>query len=714
MVKRAPLKTWLHRVKRCRPTLLLAFCLASQLNGSETIRVAENLDAMVDRYLTDIARTDWRSHKERLERIRTPEDVAQQQAYVRTRLEQALGGFPEKTPLRAQVLGSLQRDGYRIEKLVFESLPRLYVTANVYVPTTRNPPFPAVLGTSGHNGDGKAAETYQRAWISMAKRGILVIAYDPPNQGERIEETTDGLQLRGSFGHTMVGIQCLITGSNIARYEVWDGIRAVDYLLTRGDVDPKRIAVTGNSGGGLQTTYLAALEPRLSAAAPGCYITSWERLWMELGPRDSEQNLVGFLEHGLDFSDFLIAAAPRPVRILSALQDFFPIKGARETFDEAKRIYSILGVPDRVDHFEFNDVHNWSQSSREAAYSWMQRWLLGETTATPESSLEIEEPSELNVTRTGQVTSSFDAETIRSLNLAEAERLRAEFKMPSPAELRSRVSQRIRLQPKRGVPESKQYGEAETPTYRIETVALSIEDGILVPAAVIVPKGGAARKPAVLYVQPKGRTADLKAGGDIEALIRAGHLVLAPDLPGWGETRGSMPTAKEPISGRFGLEYLTALRAMLVGKTLVGMRAGSLLRCFDYLQSRSDVDPERIAMLGKGHGGVVTLYAAAMEQRVSRVASEGAITSYMEIVRAEHHANVIQSVVPGAVRDFDLPDLMAAILPRPVWVVAPRSAVGEPMQVDEALREYDVPPSAVLARSSQTAFEEIYKDWISQ
>ncbi len=295
MVKRAPLKTWLHRVKRCRPTLLLAFCLASQLNGSETIRVAENLDAMVDRYLTDIARTDWRSHKERLERIRTPEDVAQQQAYVRTRLEQALGGFPEKTPLRAQVLGSLQRDGYRIEKLVFESLPRLYVTANVYVPTTRNPPFPAVLGTAGHDGDGKAAATYQRAWISMAKRGILVIAYDPPNQGERIEETTDGLQLRRSFGHTMVGIQCLLTGSNIARYEVWDGIRALDYLLTRSDVDPKRIAVTGNSGGGLQTTYLAALEPRLSAAAPGCYITSWERLWMELGPRaTASKTWLGF------------------------------------------------------------------------------------------------------------------------------------------------------------------------------------------------------------------------------------------------------------------------------------------------------------------------------------------------------------------------------------------------------------------------------------
>ncbi len=230
---------------------------------------------MVDRYLTDIARTDWRSHKERLERIRTPEDVAQQQAYVRTRLEQALGGFPEKTPLRAQVLGSLQRDGYRIEKLVFESLPRLYVTANVYVPTTRNPPFPAVLGTAGHDGDGKAAATYQRAWISMAKRGILVIAYDPPNQGERIEETTDGLQLRRSFGHTMVGIQCLLTGSNIARYEVWDG--------------------TGNSGGGLQTTYLAALEPRLSAAAPGCYITSWERLWMELGPRaTASKTWLGF------------------------------------------------------------------------------------------------------------------------------------------------------------------------------------------------------------------------------------------------------------------------------------------------------------------------------------------------------------------------------------------------------------------------------------
>ena len=134
----------------------------------------------------------------------------------------ALGEFPEtKTPLNPRITGTLDRGDYRVEKLVFESLPGFYVTANVYVPKTGKPPYPAVLGVAGHSTNGKASSTYQHGWIGMAKRGILVLAYDPPGQGERSEylDPSTG-KSRTGIGvpeHIMAGLQCLLTGGNIAR-----------------------------------------------------------------------------------------------------------------------------------------------------------------------------------------------------------------------------------------------------------------------------------------------------------------------------------------------------------------------------------------------------------------------------------------------------------------------------------------------------------------
>ncbi len=284
--------------------------LLAPLEAQEALNVTSGLRGMTDEYLTAIASKLWSRRAAEVAQIRTPDEVRRRQAYVREKIVAALGGWPEKTRLNARITGALERDGYRIEKLVYESLPGFHVTANVYTPSRGRPPFPAVVGVAGHSATGKAFPVYQRAWIGLVKRGILVIAIDPPGQGERYEywDSELGRSMAGgpTAEHSMAGIQCLLTGTNFARYETWDGIRAVDYLLTRGDVDPKRIGVAGNSGGGTQSAYLAAVEPRLAAAAPSCYITSWEKLWTKPGPQDAEQNFAGFLSDGLDFADFLI------------------------------------------------------------------------------------------------------------------------------------------------------------------------------------------------------------------------------------------------------------------------------------------------------------------------------------------------------------------------------------------------------------------------
>src|SRR5438034_5173116 len=233
-----------------KASLLFLACAAAYGQSTD---VTTGLQGMVDRYLGEIAKSQWQTRASRVAAIRTPEAVKERQAYIRKTLLEEIGGFPEKTPLHARITGRLDRDGYTVEKLVFESQPRFYVTANVFVPKTGGKPYPAVLGTAGHSVDGKATELYQRVWVSLARRGFVVLAYDPPGQGERLEyfDAATGkpaLPGGGTGEHTMAGMQCLLTGTNVARWFIWDGIPAFDYLLTRAHGDSQRIAVGGHYG----------------------------------------------------------------------------------------------------------------------------------------------------------------------------------------------------------------------------------------------------------------------------------------------------------------------------------------------------------------------------------------------------------------------------------------------------------------------------------
>ncbi|MFO7973040.1 MAG: acetylxylan esterase, partial [Candidatus Hydrogenedentota bacterium] len=193
---------------------------------------------------------------ERYEQIETPEDVAAYQKKLKTFFTEQLGGFPERTPLNARTVETLKRDGYRIEKIMFESRPGFYVTGLLHLPDTPGP-YPGVLVPCGHSANGKASEAYQIGSILMAKHGIAAFCFDPFGQGERYQILTDeGKPKHGTTTqHTLAGTGCILLGLNAATYEIWDGMRAIDYLQSREDIDPKRIGCAGNSGGGTQTAY---------------------------------------------------------------------------------------------------------------------------------------------------------------------------------------------------------------------------------------------------------------------------------------------------------------------------------------------------------------------------------------------------------------------------------------------------------------------------
>ncbi len=558
----------------------------------------------VDQYLTGIAEGQWKARAARVAALSTPAQVAERQKYIRAKMLEEIGGFPAKTPLNPRITGTLERTGYRVEKLIYESRPHFYVTANLYVPEGAGP-FPAVLGTAGHSDSGKAYPLYQRTWIGLAKRGFVVLAYDPPAQGERSEYA----DLRpGVPQHIMAGEQCLLAGSNIASYEIWDGIRAVDYLLTRKEVDAKRIAVIGNSGGGTQSAYLAVFEPRLAAAVPSCYITGWEQLWSGPGPQDSEQVFDNFLADGFDFGDFLIAFAPKPIQMLTAIRDFFPIAGGRATFAEVERVFQVTGHRDRVGYFEYDDQHGWSKPRREATYRWLEKWLHGREDAGTEPEFETEPETGLNCTPEGRA----GGETVYTLNRAYTEKVfatRKALKIKDPGKLRALVAARLRMPAGRGAPE--------------------LAEG----ARLHVPEEGAGRKPALISID----------GGES---VPAGRIVVSIETTALAEGKSGYDAG-----------YQRSMRAILVGETLPGIYVQRVLRTFDYLLTRPDVDPARIAVEGNGNGAVIALLARALEPRFEKTGNAAVPQSYMEIVRAQVHGDIASILIPGVLRDFDLPDL---------------------------------------------------------
>jgi cephalosporin-C deacetylase-like acetyl esterase len=645
-----------------RAACVLIACAA--LHAQSPLDVTNGLAGMVDRYLTGLATQQLQARAARIAGIHTAAEVEARQAYIHEKMLEEIGGFPGRSELEPRITGVLDRGDYKIEKLVFQSQPHYYVTANVFVPANGKAPYPAVLGTAGHSADGKAMELYQRVWVALAKRGFLVLAYDPPGQGERLEYldlATGASRLPGggTREHTMAGLQCILTGTNVARYFIWDGIRAFDYLLTRPDVDPKRIAVTGNSGGGTQSSYLAAFEPRLAAAAPSCYLTSWEKLWGGPGPQDAEQVFVNFLKDGLNLSDFLIAFAPKPIQMATATRDFFPIEGAKAAYAEAQGIFQVLDAGNRIGFFEFDDTHGWSKPRREATYRWLARWLQGREDDGTEPDFQVDSPEALRCTETGQVAATFaGAETVQSLNQALAGQLYATRSGVGGKNIQALVSQRLQLTTSRGTFRSSNRGAIQREGYRIEKIELEPEPGITVPALAFVPSAGPVRKPAVIYVNPAGKAADAEEKGPLEAMAREGNIVLAIDVRGWGE---SGPSAVG--TGGYSQAYGTAMRALLVGKTMAGMQAADLLAAFDYLASRSDVSPARIGVFGKGKGGILAIFAAVLEPRIKRVTTVNTPESYMAMVRMKIYSedDLVDVVVPGVLRDFDLPDVRKAL-----------------------------------------------------
>ncbi len=595
------------------------------------------------------------------DRLKTVEEVRAYQQRLRDFFLESLGGFPERGPLNAQTTGRLAGDGYTIEKVIFESQPGHRVTANLYLPAgpSAGPgPFPAVLVSSGHSRTAKTAGYNQRFAIIMAKNGIAALAYDPIGQGERSQFLTAAGQPEFSgttTEHFLVGVGAIPTGTGTARYRAWDGIRAIDYLASRPEIDMKRIGFTGCSGGGTLTSYIMALDDRVACAAPACYLTTFRRLLETLGPQDAEQNIFGQIASGLDQPDYVILRAPRPTIISATTGDFFDIQGTWDNYRQAKRIYARLGYPERVDLVEAEGGHGVQPGNLVGIVRWMRRWLLNRDDAVPEPEIKTHPEAELLCTPQGQVLRLAGEKSVIDLNADRAaalEPLRKAFWDATPRpDLLAKIRAVAGIRPLADIPAAKweKAGKVQRDGYHIDKVVLRTDTGVPLPALTFHPPEP--RDEAYLYVHDGGKAADDGPDGPIVKLVKEGYVVVAIDLRGWGETAAGKP---DPLLGDWKTFYLS----YLLGKSLVGMRTEDVLTAGRWVANYQSKQPREVRLIGVGNGTVPALHAAALEPSLFRsVTLRGGLESWSALTRQRIPAGQLDNTVHNALRYYDLPDL---------------------------------------------------------
>ncbi|MGD0089085.1 MAG: acetylxylan esterase [Planctomycetota bacterium] len=700
-------------------------------------------DQMIDHLRRRAERCFRRREAERAA-LKTRADADLYRARMLRNFLHAIGGLPkERTPLDPAITGTLDRGAYVIEKLIYHSLPNFPVTANLYMPKSRRGQAPgaAVLFVCGHAEEAKAHENYQKVCIALAQAGILALSIDPPGQGERfqfLDEQTGFQRVQwGTTEHTYAGMQYYMAGLSIARHFVWDGIRGVDYLLTRPEVDPQRIGVTGSSGGGTQTCYLMVAEPRLAAAMPCTFVMDYESYLKTGQPQDGEQNLYGCFSDGPDHDDYIAVFAPKPVHLGLAAYDFFPIEGALETFARARRFYALFGpeAPQRLGYTIAPTTHSYSACLRKAAVEFFTKALVGEkaggTPALPDEPETLPREA-LNVTATGQVLRTFpQCRTVSALLREELAHIAPALCKHAPKLLRTMLAEALGIgetsadlaqetawigPPRERPIYPRIISDEPVDGYRTEKIFFFSEPDVCVTAVLVhargAPRSGSAGVPPALgAVLAHAREAQPGAGGTpalpgkavlvpphptTEILLLAagsdaipaeharlldileqGRNVFVFDVRGSGGVKTRQITS---TGGEHNTEFRLGCDAMKMKTSTLGLRVFDVLRAIDYLSTRQDTGP--ISLTGVGVAGAWALYAAALEPRVAALRLERAPLSYRAAAATRYYDAALvnfRSTAWGLLRVADVAELLAALAPRPVTFVQPCGATGVPL-----------------------------------
>jgi dienelactone hydrolase len=638
-----------------RKTALTLSCLV--VIGASLIYAQEPGPDPFLQWMDRIAQQQLDKRESAIAAIHTVAEAERRKKWVRENLLDLLGGLPDyHGPLNARITGRIQAEGYTIEKVLFESLPGFFVSADVYRPAKPGR-YPGVLFQSGHTQEGKPEPQLLAA--NLALKGFVALSFDPIGQGER-EQTYDPL-LQGALAgwsvpeHIQGGAQSLLIGESAGRFFIWDGMRAVDYLVSRPDVDATQIGAVGCSGGGALTTFVGALDTRIKAVIPACYTNSFRLLFRGPDP-DTEMAFPDFLARGLDVADFVELRAPNPWLIQATEQDFFTPPGTKMVYEEAQRWYRLYGAEDRVGFFVGPGPHGTPLVSREAVYGWLIRWLKDGKGDPHELPVKLYPNQDLWATRTGHVDDEPGSRKLYQLLLDD---LSAKKKPGTQQELLAEL-RNLGVPSDGSPPAVKVLSETSIPAGRRQTITFTSEPGVDVEGTLYIPDS-AGRKPAVLLLADK-TSYTTPTETMAERMAKAGRVVLEM------KPRPSVPEeADRPYLG----DWMANSRANQIGLNLPAMRAHDILRGVDLLAARSDVDPDSIRAAARGIKGFWLLLAAATDTRIGKIWLDR--TPYNLRSALEHPMNIglFEAVIPGFLLHWDVDDLIRAMGNRPVMLTDP-------------------------------------------
>ncbi|WP_372932645.1 alpha/beta hydrolase family protein [Mariniphaga sediminis] len=651
-------------------------------------RAYRNADFSLYDYFADEAVSLMGNREKKIDSLQNLSDWKAYQKEIKTKLRIVLGEFPPKQPLNAISVRTIQKETYSAEHIIFESRPDFYVTSTLYLPKMANKSskVPAILFCSGHTPYGYRSDSYQHQILNLVTKGFAVFAFDPIGQGERTqyydEKTGKSILNLPTREHSYVGGQVALLGTTLANYMVWDGIRAIDYLVERPEIDASRLGITGSSGGGTQSSFIAAIDERIYASSPGLYLTSYKRLFQRQGSQDAEQNFFKGIAKGLDHADLLLARAPKPSLMVTTTNDMFSIQGARETASEVEKLYKAYGNPDNFTQIEDVSEHHMTPKNLEILYAFFRKHLQlpGNVDDTVPEKMSEEE---MRVTSTGQLSTSIGGESVFSLTQKKGEKLRNELKERRKDEVNH--LEKVKQLVKNFVPTPKAskngavfVGTILREGYSIDKYFIETPGSYPVPFLFYQPSTDSEKSVIALY--PSGKSSGEKHLKQINTFLGEGYNVLVPDVVGIGEL-GPTTWGKKFVNK----EYYRLWHGTTALKTnIVELRVADVDKLVTFLKKTKKTSS--ILGFAESQMSPVIIHAAARNQAIDGVFLDKPYLSYHAMITQKfYNPDFLHNSVPGVLTQYDLADVMGTIAPRPILVIGNMHHNNNQSLIDEEL-----------------------------